>query len=434
MQPAGTLLRATGYTLYFLMLFLPAVHQTLKGALLAVTLVGILMAAGLTGRFPLAPSIALGALGYSALGLAYVIRGVTAGAPGALDMLNVYVVWPLVYTLLVVGASFPGVLRALTRVAVYAGLTISLYGIIYVLHEAGFWPSALYYAVDQGQRIGFSGTHVEFGLRSTSTLLFLVPYLIGALFVFPAHAPVSRPMLWLAVLLGFTAVLLSGRRALLVVVALAPAFALLFRGWLSVTAKRETRWLVRRVLWAAPALVLVLIVIMTAIGGMEPAGFVDMVASGFRFSSDKVAMTRRDQFFALVDGWLQDPLFGSGHGAPVRGAIRSIEMPWAYELSYVALLYHTGIVGVVAYGAGLFWTFLTSRQIARTGWPQAPYLVATLVGTAAFVLANATNAYLAKFDSIWVLFLPIAFINAWLVERVASPARRRFPPQAAPIA
>ena len=98
-------------------------------------------------------------------------------------------------------------------------------------------------------------------------------------------------------------------------------------------------------------------------------------------------------------------------------------MPWAYELTYLALLYHTGIVGFVAYSAGLFWTFLKSRQIARTGWPQAPYLVATLVGTASFVLANATNPYLEKYDSIWVLFLPIAFINVWLIETRRSKAK-----------
>jgi hypothetical protein len=127
-------------------------------------------------------------------------------------------------------------------------------------------------------------------------------------------------------------------------------------------------------------------------------------------------MLRRDQFLALVDGWLQQPVFGSGQGAPAPGFIRSVETPWSYELTYLALLYHTGIVGFVVYTAGLFWTFLKSRQIARTGWPQAPYLVATLVGTASFVLANATNPYLEKYDSIWVLFLPIAFINVWLIE------------------
>jgi hypothetical protein len=153
-------------------------------------------------------------------------------------------------------------------------------------------------------------------------------------------------------------------------------------------------------------------------------------------------MSRRDQFFALVNGWLQHPLFGSGHGASVRDVIRSAEMPWAYELTYLALLYHTGIVGVFAYSAGLFWTLLKSRQIARTGWSQAPYLMATLVGTTCFVLANSTNAYLEKYDSIWVLFLPIAFINVWLIEQYrqrrgraqhAVSDRLHLAPQGAPI-
>jgi hypothetical protein len=224
-------------------------------------------------------------------------------------------------------------------------------------------------------------------------------------------------MLWLAMVLSLTTVLLSGRRALLLLVLVAPPLTLLLRAWLSESVKRESRRWVRRVVWTALALTVILVVIMTAIGAMAPEGFVDMVASGFRFNSDAVAMSRRDMFFGLINGWLEQPLFGSGHGASVRGVIRAVDTPWAYELSYVALLYHTGVVGFVAYSAGPFWTFVKSRQIVRTGWPESPYLVATLVGTACFLLANATNPYLEKYDSIWIVFLPIAFINVWLIER-----------------
>jgi len=32
-----------------------------------------------------------------------------------------------------------------------------------------------------------------------------------------------------------------------------------------------------------------------------------------------------------------------------------------------------------------------------------------------FLIANATNPYLARFDGIWVIFLPLAFINRWLL-------------------
>jgi len=414
----GRVLRASGYLLFFLMLFVPTTYQPIKAALLALVVGGILVAGAVSARFPLAPGIAVGALGFSAFGLVSVYTGVLAGAPGALAMANVYVTWPLVYTVLVAGAGHDGVLRGLSRVLVLSAAAISAYSIIYVLWEAGWWPDALYYAVDQGQAIGFHGTYIEFNLYSISSLLFLVPYLVGALFVFPRDsAPVSRPLLWAALVVSLTTVLLTGRRALLVLVPMAPMFALMFRAWLTPAFKRSSRRMVRRAWWAALALGVGLVVVVTAFGALAPAGFADMVASGFRFNTDPVAMTRRDQFLALLAGWMEHPMLGSGHGAPAPGVIRSIETPWSYELTYVALLYHTGLVGLALYSAGVAWIFLASRRIARGGWPGAPGLVAALVGTASFLVANATNPYLEKYDYIWVLFLPIAFINRWMVER-----------------
>ena len=57
-----------------------------------------------------------------------------------------------------------------------------------------------------------------------------------------------------------------------------------------------------------------------------------------------------------------------------------------------------------------------SYRIARSGWSQAPALMATLSGTVIFLAANATNLDLEKDDYVWVIFLPVAFVNAWLVS------------------
>jgi hypothetical protein len=154
-----------------------------------------------------------------------------------------------------------------------------------------------------------------------------------------------------------------------------------------------------------------------AAGALVPGGFVEMVASGFRFNSDPVAMSRRDQLMALLNGWAEHPLLGSGHGAPAPGVIRSVAMPWAYELSYVALLYHTGAVGFAVYALGAAWIGVMCHRIARSGWPDAPSLMAVFVGSTSFVIANATNPYLEKYDYIWIIFLPLAFINSYLVNR-----------------
>ena len=46
-----------------------------------------------------------------------------------------------------------------------------------------------------------------------------------------------------------------------------------------------------------------------------------------------------------------------------------------------------------------------------------------LVGMASFLVANVTNPYLLKFDSMWVLFLPIVLLNVHAVkqERESQP-------------
>lgn len=46
-----------------------------------------------------------------------------------------------------------------------------------------------------------------------------------------------------------------------------------------------------------------------------------------------------------------------------------------------------------------------------------PWMLAVLTGVSGLLIANATNPYLAKFDFMWVLFLPLAIINRHLLEK-----------------
>jgi hypothetical protein len=126
---------------------------------------------------------------------------------------------------------------------------------------------------------------------------------------------------------------------------------------------------------------------------------------------------RAEQFFALLDGWQQNPLFGAGHGASAVGSLRDAEMPWAYELSYVALLFQTGLVGFSIYCSGVIWIFWMGFKIIRSSHWLGFYMLPVLVGTFCFLIANATNPYLAKFDYMWVIFLPVALINSYLLDK-----------------
>ena len=48
------------------------------------------------------------------------------------------------------------------------------------------------------------------------------------------------------------------------------------------------------------------------------------------------------------------------------------------------------------------------------------YLAPVLVGMVSFLMGNAADPYLEKFDYMWVIFLPLGFINVWLLTHPPS--------------
>ena len=272
----GAAIRWTAYALFFLMLFVPSTYQPLKGALLGVVLMGIVVSMVLTGRLGLhRPVPGRGAVVAAGLGVFFILKGHLAGEPGALAMFNVYVTWPIVCTILVAGAASRRTLRDLVRLLVVGTNAVACYSIIYVLWEAGYWPDALYYPFDQGQAIGFYGWYIEFGLYSTSTLLFAVPFLFGALLVFPQEgAPVRWGTLWIP---------WPSTSSRCCSPAAAPS-SCSYRWhrpsrwsthpWLAPATKRQSRRIVRRALWGGLALAVLAIVVIASLGGLAPAGFV----------------------------------------------------------------------------------------------------------------------------------------------------------------
>jgi len=139
---------------------------------------------------------------------------------------------------------------------------------------------------------------------------------------------------------------------------------------------------------------------------------------GFDFSdpNNMSSYYRKEQFFALTEGWMEVPLFGAGHGSAAMGSIRSEEQPWAYELSYLALLYQIGIMGVLVYGSAIAWIFYKGIKMMRRVPEAAGFLIPTLSALACFLVANATNPYLQKFDYLWTIFLPVAVLNAYMMR------------------
>ena len=412
------------YLLFFLMLFVPTAYQPLKAVLIVVVLATILMEAFLTKRFAVHSTVLALTLAMSLTGLAFVNLGLLNRNPGALRVMAVYVFWPLLYLLFVAGSARVAILKGLMQVLAAATIAISIYTLLYILHSANVLPGFLYYELDQGQSIGFYDGHIRYALYSISSLLFLVPFLLSALVLWPRdiEPPVSRRWLWIAFLISVPPVFLTERKILWLLVLATPFMALALRSILPVENKRATRKIARRTVLGIVGIGVVLLLVLRFALNFDFAVISNLIGDALNLSSgtSEDVVVRKGQYVAMMSEWANSPLLGTGLGG-VASYVRNDEQPWTYELSYVALLYHTGIIGVLIYAAGIIWTYWNSFLVIRTDRMLGLYMAPILVGTTCFLIGNATNPYLEKYDYLWVLFLPIAIINLWMLQRRRLP-------------
>jgi len=408
-----------GLLLFFMMIFVPTKYQMAKAILLGMTLVFISGNILINkGKIRLHRTILLWMLFYIILGLFWILIGVINNTPGALRVSTVYVLWPLIFTVLISGISTDKMFSNLTKVLIISLIAIGIYDLSYMLYAYGWLPKFLYIPIDQGQAVGFYSGFVEFRLYNISSLLFLVPFCIAALFVWTDNSdmPISRKWLWISFVLGMLLVFLSGRRALIGVVAISPFITLFFKHFLP---KKDSKLNRKKLIRTFVGLILILFgiyIYLYFIYGFNLQSLIKMFLEGFDFQYSGSAIKRKTQFYTLLEGWSKHPLFGAGHGASFSYK-RLSKHPWAFELSYVALLYQTGLIGFLAYSSGIIWMFWKGVSMIRYGHFLGIQILPVLVGTACFLVGNATNPYLSKFDYMWVIFLPLAFINLWLLKK-----------------
>jgi hypothetical protein len=421
-----------GYFLFFLILTFPAAPglALVKGCLLGALLVASVVAV-LKGQFALHPSVTLWTFFFVMVGAFLVLRGLFLTTPGAWPMVGVHVLWPMVYLILISSITSTKKLVGLERVITISTIVIPIYGFLFLASEMGFFPGLGYFGLSSfrdEQSIGLYDGYIQIAVHGLNSMSFLIPFTMAMLVTYHVSKEsgrIARVWLWVALFLGLGMMLVSGRRALQLVTLLTPFLILGFSFFQPDREKVRTRKLVTRVvavgLCSAVALTF-------AIGLMHEVSltriFQELFLS-FDFSAtteSASASARHDEYVALLHGWYEHPLLGAGLGAPAYGSIRSETMPWAYELSYLALLFQTGILGLLAYASGIVWIYYVGTRMIKEGGILGRMMLPTLVGMTCFLIANATNPYLGKFDGLWAIFLPLAMINYWLVLRLEESA------------
>lgn len=380
----------------------PTAFQGIKAAALLTLLPGLFFLTR-TNRL-MHRGILISALAFSAVGLSWSLYGLIMGNPGAIRVLTVMTIYPILFTLLT--PYYSGDTDGLKRLFVLSSLLLVTIDSIYLISEVASPGNVItnFLNIIYGDNavVDNAGNYLKFTLPNVATSIFFLPFI--ACLVLNEKA---RPTLLLALIGLFLIALASGRRAILVTSIAGPLLAYLT----TIGAKRSTHLSIRKILIFVAFIATASLLFFN----LWPEYAVSRITSIFDFTEDRSNIERNAQFTALWDGFTSSPIFGLGAGAAAEYT-RSEDMPWAYELYYVSMLFQYGILGTAIYAAGIvFLTLFLVLQVRKKGRKSFEFYF--LAGLLSFLIASATNPYIAKFDYMWVIFIPVAMMNYSLLRK-----------------
>lgn len=383
--------------------------------LLAVLLAGVFIYS-LNGGWRLNKTIAFWGLLTITTSIMFIAIGVVNKTPGALRVATVFVLWPMVFLFLMGALSHPEQMRALLKVIIVGAIVATLMAMALLFEKLFNINLGMSVLLEiQGGQLSIYNGFIEYRLFNMNTVIYALPFLIGILFMpytWSLLKGVWRNVAWVALALSVLTLVISGRRAFWLISAMSP-FVVLILLWLGGLRPHISKLVIKSIL-----IILIFSIMSVTLLNLDfHIVWLDFL-KGFDFSNvdNPSAFRRQEQFKQLLNGWMENPFLGAGHGATVDVNPNNRNLPWTYELSYLALLFQTGLIGILIYGSAVAWIFFKGLKMIRRSPEVASLLIPTLAGFACFLVANITNPYLQKFDYLWILFLPISVINACLLK------------------
>lgn len=414
-----------GGLLLFLMMFSPAYNVVLKIILIAILLISIIVSRIFFDKLNLTSEVLLWYVIFIFHGVFFTILGLANGNNKSFvfrsTTYNIW--WPIIYLIFTIGLYKKTGIIFLIRVIVISNFFVCLYIIGSALTLFHLLPPLGVIKFDMSQL----DWDTEAGLikvdaPSLVSMMFTAPFIISLTLLTKKQAfGFKKWFLNLSILISIIAVVSSVRRALILNLFLAILLTYIF-SW---AAKPSNRSIVKRNLMRM--LISSLIALPVVLIAIQQLGIIDLnlifnkVSYIFQSKQETVDMsmaTRYNQFGPLIKSWLQKPLLGHGHGAVSEFVVRSRTMPWIYELTYVALLFQVGIIGLLIYLALLGWPIYIGLKLTRKGNAEtAVLIIPIIVGCTCFLIANGTNPYLQSYDYMWALFFPVAVVNYCMKEQ-----------------
>jgi len=406
-----------GGFLFLLMLTAPFQYYAFKICILVILILLSIQKILKTGQIKISSQIAIWFVIFIAFGVFFSIVGFTIAENNPSYIIKsstVNIVWPLCYFFLIPYLSRQNNIIFLQKIMIVAIVWISLYLIFAAFSYLGLIPIPPSFFSSAIPVIGKYDATVQLFLPSTTSLLFLIPFLITYLLlqIFKQH---NVHVIWIiaTLLLSIIAVVITGRRALILNLLVSPFLIYIFLKLANVKLAKPIKSGILKlfVIFLGVSAIGIFFAVKYEILNLSP--LVELFQKGFDMGStseDEGSAIRGSQSAALIQSWKDYPILGSGFGSASQYVIRSEDTPWVYELSYLTLLFQTGLCGFIIYLSLLFWIFYKGVALIRKS-AEYIFLLPLLVGCLCFLLGNASNPYLVAFDHMWAIFLPIGLIN-----------------------
>lgn len=396
----STFLSATGVLTFALILIFPRSFAPLKLALIAIY---IATTTPLFLQNPckafIKPHILIFYLAVSIIGTAWSLVGLFNDAPinAIYSTLRLYVGWSIAYALLMHALIASGDLLTLHRSIVLAAIAIpaiNILGVVDSYFELNVISADIRDALEL--RVGFHPGYIQVTSHNIGMLFFIAPYLL-AIFLFGRNPCFRSTLSKVALVTAILMCLLSGRRALWMVLALQPL--------LMAAVALATRTKLRK---SPTASSLGLMAFLTA---TFATAFFFAIPQALDVLNEAIAHTysafsqedeRSLQAPYLIDGFLQNPILGAGFGS-YAGYTRSDESPWLYELTYHQLAFNLGLTGLLI--ISLIVGFYTYKVIysARCMNANSSIYASFLIGFSSFCLGAYSNPYFGSFDFLLII-------------------------------
>jgi hypothetical protein len=367
----------------------------IKISALALLLGAFLVQLCWRGKMEIFPRLLYFYLVLFAAGVIWVLVGYLNPATystGVFDALRLYCLWSAAFFLLYnILRSMP-FLNSLHLALVLAGMTISainFFGLADQFFGWGLVSLDLRFELDQF--IAIYDGYIQITSQNIGPLFLIVPYLIAV----QSRADAKRSgagLTWVSLALSVGLAVASGRRALLLLLALTPVIVLAM-AVLTGSLDRLKDWARRLFIGYTVALLVGAAVVVVLPDVIPEVEYVDRLQQAFSAEDERTI-----QKPYLIEAFQAAPLIGSGFGA-AASYLRSEDRPWAgYELTYYQMLFNIGLAGmtlmVLLFATYLAYAFRNLRKFAD----ESAIPFALLTGIVCLLIGAYSNRYLGSFD------------------------------------